>query len=61
MIIYENLNDSSNIMQILRFWNNKLVTQSEGKASFVVIFLLAGDHVFIYSLIMNEFLICAKP
>lgn len=43
------------------FWNSKLVTQSEGKASFVVIFLLASDHAFIYSLIMNEFLTCAKP
>lgn len=61
MVIYEKLNDSSNIMQILEFLSRELVTQSEEKASFIVIFLLAGDHAFIYSLIMNESLISARP
>lgn len=40
--------------------NSKLVTQSKGQAYFFVVFLLASDLSFIYSLIMNEFLICAR-
>lgn len=36
MITYEKLNDSWNIMQILGFLGSELVTQSKGKAYFMV-------------------------
>lgn len=61
MIIYEELSESSNIMQILGVLSSMLVTQSKGQPYFSVIFLLASDHSFIQSLIMSEFLIYARP
>ena len=61
MIIYDKLSESSNIMQILEVLSSELATQSKGQAYFSVIFLWASDQSFIYSLIMNEFLICARP
>ena len=48
-------------MQILGVSSSELATQSKGQAYFSVIFLRASDQSFIYSLIMNEFLICARP
>ena len=39
MIIYEELNDSSNTVQILEVSSSMFVTQSKGKAYFTVIFL----------------------
>ena len=39
MIIYEELNDSSNTVQILEVLSSMFVTQSKGKAYFTVIFL----------------------
>lgn len=47
MIIYEELSESSNIMQILGVLSSMLVTQSKGQPYFSVIFLLASDHSFI--------------
>ena len=61
MIIYDKSSESSNIMQILGGLNSELSTQSKGQAYFSVIVLWASDQSFIYSLIMNEFLICARP
>ena len=49
------------LLQILGVSSSELATQSKGQAYFSVIFLRASDQSFIYSLIMNEFLICARP